>query len=285
MSSTSDAPRGVSSLLLGSLFCLVLGLFVPGGLAAQTTGPSDATRDASARALFEEGVSFVEHSDWTQAEDRFRRALALRDSPVIAFNLASTLSEQGKLVEASELLRKLEREPSVDADLRKSASMLHAQITPRIARVRVRLENAAPGDSVQLDGAALLEAQLNVEIPIDPGSHQAQLQRDGATVVTEPFELADGGTREVLITAPAALSPRAVADASQAKAPPPVVPVQQAQHDGGGITSQWWFWTSIAIVVGAAAVTVAVVATRPDAAPEHFQGDFNPPSLALEVSP
>jgi hypothetical protein len=286
VSSTSDSSRGLSASLLGSLLALLLGLCAPTRLAAQSGGSQDAGRDASARALFEEGVSFVEHADWPRAEDRFRRALALRDSPVIAFNLASTLSEQGKLVEASELLRKLQRDPGLDQGLHKSASDLHAQIMPRIARVRVHVENAAAGDAVQLDGAPLLDAQLNVEIPIDPGSHELQLQRDGASVVSEPFELAEGGTRDVSITAPAALSPRAVAASQPVTAPAPAAAATQPADHAGPITSKWWFWTGLAVVVAGAAVTVAVVASGGDPAPApRFQGDFKPSSLALEVSP
>jgi hypothetical protein len=279
VSSTSDPPRGPLPSLLCSLFAVLLGLLAPAQIAAQ----GDATRDASARALFDEGVSFVERADWPQAEDRFRRALALRDSPVIAYNLASTLSEQGKLVEASELLRKLGRDPGLDSDLRKSSGDLQAQVTPRIARVRVRVENAAPGDVVELDGAALMDAQLNVEIPIDPGSHELQLQREGTTAASRPFELADGTSVEVVLTPPVALSPRAVA-ASQPKPAPAVVPARTTESDGG-ITSKWWFWTSLAVVVSAAAVSVAIVATSSDPAAPTFQGDFNPPSLALEVKP
>ncbi|HMI90773.1 MAG TPA: hypothetical protein VK509_05385, partial [Polyangiales bacterium] len=74
--------------------------------AALTAAPAraqseDASRAASARALFEEGVTFADQGHWDEASDRFRRALALRDSAVIAYNLASALQETGHLVEAS----------------------------------------------------------------------------------------------------------------------------------------------------------------------------------------
>lgn len=270
---------------MGFLFA-ALWLCAPAQLAAQGSAAQDASRDASARALFEEGVKLVEQSDWEQAEDRFRRALALRDSPVIAFNLASTLSERGKLLEASELLRKLQREPNLDAGLRKSASGLQEQIESRIARLRVSVENAAAGDTVQLDGADLLEAQLNVEIPIDPGNHQLQLLRDSAAVDTKVFQLQDGGSTQLSLRAPdAALSPAAVAAASAAAAPAPAQP-KPAQSESRPITSQWWFWTSLGVIVAsAAAVTIVAVSNSGSAEPNHFQGNFEPGSLAVEVKP
>ncbi|HKU42146.1 MAG TPA: hypothetical protein VJR89_28500 [Polyangiales bacterium] len=284
MSSTSDAFRAVRTL--GS-FLLALWLSAPGQLAAQSGGAQDASRDASARALFEEGVGLVEHADWAQAEDRFRRALALRDSPVIAFNLASTLSERGKLLEASELLRKLQREPSLDAELRKSASDLQAQIAPRIARVHVSVENAAPGDSVQLDGAALLEAQLNVDIPIDPGSHELQLMRNATAIDTKIFQLQDGSSTQLQLRAPegAGLSPAAAAAASPAAAPVAVSKPTPLAHDDKPITSQWWFWTSLGVIVASAAAVTIVVVSSSDAEPQRFQGNFDPASLAVEVKP
>ena len=61
---------------------------------------NEAERTALARTLFGEGVAFVDQQNWDEAVVRFRRAYALRPSPVVGFNLASALAEQGHPVEA-----------------------------------------------------------------------------------------------------------------------------------------------------------------------------------------
>ena len=88
------------------LLCMCLAWVAAPHCATAEPG-ADPARDASARELFEQGVALAERGDWVAAEDRFRRALSLRNSSVIAYNLASALCEQGKLVEASELLHRV----------------------------------------------------------------------------------------------------------------------------------------------------------------------------------
>ena len=63
-------------------------------------------------------IQFVELDplcEYAVGIEHFRRALALRSSPVIAYNLASALEHLGQLVEASELLRGIASDPAVAA--------------------------------------------------------------------------------------------------------------------------------------------------------------------------
>lgn len=249
----------------------------------------DATRDASARVLFEEGVACVERGEWPQAEDRFRRALALRQSPVIAYNLAATLAERRKLVEASELLRRLQLEPLLEPSLRQSAEELKAEVDARIARIRVRAPGLQPADVVRVDANVLHPAQLGVAIPIDPGWHRVSLSRVGAEVDARSLELAEGSLQDVTLTvAPFALSPAQTAQQG-ALPPPSAAPVGATSGAGGeghDVTQTWWFWTGVG-ALGAAAiviVTIVAVSAEPGQAPA-YHGDFEPPSLRLEVVP
>src|SRR5262249_4633550 len=152
---------------------------------------------ASARALFSEGVKLADRGNWSEAADRFRRALALRDSPVIAYNLASALKELDQLVAASELLQRIAGNSEVDAALRKSANATLAEITPRIARITVHTEGMSQGDEIAIDEQPLLEAQLEVAIPIDPGTHAVAARRDKTVIESRRVELAPGGSAEV----------------------------------------------------------------------------------------
>lgn len=278
-------PACVRRTLLGSW--LALCLFLPGLASGQASDPS---RDASARALFEEGLTLAEQGTWELAEDRFRRAYTLRASPVIAYNLASALVERGKLIEASELLRKVEHDDKVDPTMKTSARTLQADLTPRIGRLTVQVRDKQPTDEIQLDDAALVDAQLGVEIPIDPGSHRIALQRAGEQLDEQRIEVANGQSAQVTLGGNLAPTPEQVAAAvapspsSTPALPPP--PSTAPANESGAVTGKWWFWTSIGVVAAAAIVgsAVAVSSGGADKAPTPFQGDIAPGSLKVEVA-
>ena len=272
-----------------ALAYLVLGLVSP--LAAQRS--EDPKRDASARALFQEGLSLAEHEDWQGAEDRFRRALTLRASPVIAYNLASALVERGKLIEASEVLRRVENDDKVEPGMKLSAAKLQAELAGRIARIAVTVRDKQAADRVVLDGSGLLDAQLGVEIPIDPGTHRLSLERAGRALDAQTLEVRAGGSEQVTLIAPRAPSPHAVASATQDPSAPTVVldPEATRQSDerssAAPLTTRWWFWTGVAVVAVGGAVWAALAASSGGAAKTQpaYKGDFAPASLTLQVKP
>jgi hypothetical protein len=262
-------------------------------LAAQSNEAArDPSRDASARALFEEGVGLAEKGEWAGAEDRFRRALSIRNSPVIAYNLASALAERGKLIEASEILRKILQDDKADASMQHSAQSLQTDLSRRIGRISVSVHGKRADDRILLDGVALLDAQLGVDIPIDPGPHRLSFDRGGKTVDARDLEIAAGASEQVSLTAPLVPTPREAAVATQpmAAAPTALPPATAMRTDRDAessrpITGEWWFWTGVGVVVvGAVVVAIAASAggTKPEAA---YQGNFTPASLRVKVAP
>ncbi|MET0385005.1 MAG: hypothetical protein ABW321_03550 [Polyangiales bacterium] len=267
---------------LVALLLMLTALLRPQLTAAQVS--DDAARSATARAFFEEGVQFAESGHWAEAEDRFRRALALRASPVLAYNLASALATRGKLVEASELLRRVQSDDTAQPGLKQTASALFTDVMQQIARLEVAVAVRQPSDLVLLDERPLLEAQLDVEIPIDPGSHQLQLQRAGRVADQQTLQLAVGERRKVLLKA--SLAPEAVAAVAPVVAAPVVLePASNDDEADGGILSRWWFWTGAAVLV-VAGVTVGVAAASGGTQPEPaFSGNLPPGSLRVEGQP
>lgn len=293
MNRTHSALRGMacsSTPGLGRLRLGLCALFVCAQLTAAGNAAAqsdvDATRDASARTFFEEGVRMAEQGNWIDAEDRFRRALALRSSPVIAYNLASALVERGKLVEASETVRRVLADENVDPELKQSAEHLASDLQQRIAHITVDVNGSQPGDSVLLDGNALLEAQLHIEIPIDPGSHQLRIARADTTVSQQSVMLAPGERRQLTLEA-LALAPRPSALAGAPRSSP-VAPLAAAEpqprRDSGSVLGRWWFWTGAAVVVGAGVALAVVAANGGSAASERpYQGNVPPGSIRVEV--
>lgn len=164
--------------------------------------PSDSDT-AAARALFSEGRALADNQQWPEAADRFRRALALRPSPAIRYNLAVALEHLGQVVEASEQLRTAIREAPAGDRTRTASETLLRTVEPRIGRLTVTLEGDAEGVEVLLDGRPFSRALLGVGAPADPGHHRVVARRGGAESAQE-VDLDPGGTAAVTVEAPAA---------------------------------------------------------------------------------
>ncbi|MEY4575528.1 MAG: hypothetical protein RL701_231 [Pseudomonadota bacterium] len=277
---SSIVDLGLRSALLRLILLCSLVVRVP-LVAAQTQ--DDSARDASARVLFEEGVQFAERGSWADAEDRFRRALSLRTSAVIAYNLASALVERGKLVEASETLHRVQVDDNADPALKRAGNALQVRLSKEIGRVAVTVRGWQPGDRAVLDSQILFNAQLGVEIPIDPGVHQLRLERAGSTVELKTLTIAASDRRRIELVAPAvvpnaaALAPAAAHGASA---------LTDANSESAGITSTWWFWTGAVVILAAGASVAVVAATSGSPKPERaYQGNVPPGSIPIVVAP
>src|SRR5882672_5789913 len=185
--------------------------------AAQGAEPSaEAATDArsveQARQLFTEGLHFVEDEDWAQAEDRFRRVLALKSSHVASYNLASALDHLGRLVESSELLRVVLRDPAVDPTTHDAAQQLLNEIEPRIGSLTIRITGDSSDASLSVDDKPLELSAAVQAISVDPGLHHVRVQRASATLVEK--EVTVGGDAPLQADVTLELAPRIAPDAA-----------------------------------------------------------------------
>ena len=213
-------------VLVMTLGAVILGA---GSARAQSTDPATT---AAARSLFERGAAAADAGDHATAADLLRRSLALRPSPVVAFNLAQALTELGHLVEASELLVQVEREATNDA-LRTAAEALRAQVAPRLAHVTVLVAPADTDATVQLDGAELPAALRGTPTPVDPGPHVALALREGEEVARAEVTVAEAESGELALVVPAPAPVEIVPEIVEPEiiAPPIVTP---GETDQGG---------------------------------------------------
>ncbi len=235
-------------------------LFLLGAPTARAQSGEDAERTAAARALFQEGMRAVDAHDWETAADRLRRSLALRSSPVVAYNLSLALIELGQLVEASEHLRSVQRESGEGSDAHRLASQRLAEVLPRLGRLRIDVTGSPAGTEVRLDDHVVPEALIGAPQPADPGPHRVTLVRRGEQLAMSEVTVASGEEAVVTLYAP----PSAELD------PDDALPV-----GGGGVEREWWFWTIIGGVAVAAVVGIvlAVVLTTPGEALPYLPGD------------
>lgn len=271
---------------------LCLAVLVLHANAGPVAAQDDPTRSASARTLFEEGIQLAERGQWRDATDRFRRALALRDSPVIRFNLAAALAELDQVVEASELLRGLLRTRGLDAAVQAQAEERLAQAAARIAKLHVQVATQIDGMSVELDGHVLPAALVGVAMPVDPGSHSARLVRSGAELDRKQLDLA-AGESGTLTLAPEALSPRQTAQRAvpDATASPAVLssasagPRQDSSDTDKRKKRMWWGIGGGAVALVAGAVIAGVLLSHRSNGAEPYAGDFEPGSVNVKVNP
>jgi hypothetical protein len=241
---------------------LLLALATPPTLAVAQR--SDSSRSAAARALFVEGVTLAHQGDYAQASERFRRSAALHPAGAVRFNLASALVHTGALVEASEILEGLLREPTITDPVRRASERLRGEIAPRLARVIVRLDGDASDVTVELDGESFSDAALGVAVPIDPGEHRLRVRRDDDAITDVGVTVAEGESREVVLAIPAREIPVAEVPVAAIAIAPPIAhhdePVADVPHDDDAV----WIGVGIgiaALVAGAAITTVVLVTT------------------------
>jgi hypothetical protein len=201
-------------------------------VAAGASAQDGATTEqvAQARALFEEGLRLADGGRAEEAEDRFRRSLAIYPSPNAAFNLAYLLGERGEVVEATELYQQVASMASAPMELRREAGRRAQALAPRVARLTISLTGATDGVSVRVGHRELSPAALGVPVPIDPGPQQIDALRAAETVASMRVSLAAGQSGSVTLDVP----------------PPP------------GILESPWLWTVVAVVVVGAAVGIGV---------------------------
>jgi hypothetical protein len=236
----------------------VLLLVASGGTAAAEESRVDQT--AAARALFEEGLSHGDAGRWAEAADRFERARLLRPSPEITYNLTTALVHEGKLVRASEHLRRLMDEPQAPPPVREAAGARLAELLPRLAHLTIEAPGTPDGPvgAVVVDQQPIDAARLGVPLPMDPASHRIELHQGSAVVEVQVVTLREGERRTITLQKRGpGLTFDTKASAHDPSSPAPTAPSSP---------SRAWAWA----LVGALAVgvtTTAVLVSRDGPAP------------------
>jgi hypothetical protein len=257
--------------------------------AATAQAPVDEEATAAARALFEDGVRLADAGDHQQAADRFRRSLQLRRSLVVAYNLASSLVQIGRLVEASEVVRSILRDADAPARLRAAAEELLDRVTPQIGRLTVHVTGHSEGVEVRMDGEPVPSVLVGVPRPVDPGGHTVSIHRGGTVLGSRDVSIEPGGVAEVSLEAPPPVptpeevvqrqgDERLVLDLGSGARSSSVAVATQG---GRSVAEEPAFWVGVGgglVAVAVAAIVIGVVATQE---PAPVPGDFDPPVVEV----
>jgi hypothetical protein len=185
----------------------------PADAAPQPAAGAEALE--AARRLFFEAYAAGERGQWEEAYRGFSRALAIRASTALRFNLAIAARSTGRLVEALDQFRAFLRETPEGSDAARRAAALTevAQLSARVAQLRVEVTGDAPRTFL-LDGRAQSVALLGVDIPVDPGPHTVDVEgaagdrqrREGALYEGERMRVGVELTADAVAARPAAAS-------------------------------------------------------------------------------
>ncbi|MDH5671097.1 MAG: hypothetical protein OEZ06_03050 [Myxococcales bacterium] len=262
--------------------------------AATTTEagePSDAPSEeqlVEARELFAQGLERVEQQDWAAAEAMFRRVLAVKSSPVVAYNLASALAQLGRFVEAAELLRGVLRGGEADDLTRAAAEQLQRQIEPQIGSLTIRLVGDRSEVELLLDEHSLDAAPEIRTVSVDPGAHRVVARRGGQELAATDVEVGgDASLRgEVRLNLPQSLDLSVKSSQSGQSA---AARSGSGGHDGvdddASVATSPWLWLGAGVLV-AGGVVLGILLGGQNAEP--LRGDTDPPVvrgrvLALEM--
>lgn len=249
-------------------------------------GATDDSTKAAARELANEAKRDFDAGRFEEAKPKFQRAYAVARVPTLAVWAARASVKCGQWVTASELYRQATQlapndlwvgtaQQRAQADARQELE----ELRPRIPRLRIRVEGAAPDEvDVSMDGVRLANALLGFDIPADPGRRHIVGKR-GTEVTEHTVELREGEHHDAVLkfsptvieatvgrlpvgdVALATPVPESASTASAASLTDHSLPPEPADLQRPFYT-RWWFWTGAAAVVVAGGVT-AYLLTHP----------------------
>ena len=226
----------------------------------------DARDQATARRLFERGLSLAQSQRWAEALAAFRRSADLVPRASTSYNIANALYRLDRPADALVELDRYGAMAEVQADPRalQREAGLRALLNEAVAKVRFAI---TPSDATLfIDGQVSSMSGFERLVRLNPGTHSLRVVREGYASAMREFR-AERGSREYYSvaldrTAPPASEPLAIVLPGGSAA-------ESAQDDRKPFVKRPGFWVMIgAIVVVGVGVGVAVALTRNDDAPQ-----------------
>ncbi len=153
-----------------------------------------------ARAVFQQGLELEQAGNWSAAVQRFREVGQVRMTPQVRFHIALCEEKLGRLVAALggyELA--LADADSVGADFRSEVESNVTRLRERIPKLVIQRGSGAEAATIELDGVAVGDSSVGVEVPQDPGPHAVTASAPNYQPFETTVTLAEGEKKTVEI--------------------------------------------------------------------------------------
>jgi len=145
-----------------------------------------ATETAAARTLAVDGLKLAQSGKCDEAIPKLDRAEKLHHSVIVLSRLGECKVSEGKLVEGTEMLRKVLREPlpanptpALSKAYERAQTVLDSA-KPRIAALTISIGGAqVPDLRLTVDGQTVAGTLVDSELPADPGEHLVEASAPG----------------------------------------------------------------------------------------------------------
>lgn len=167
---------------------------------------ADAASIGAARSLAIDGIKLADNGDCAGAVVKLSQAEGLYHSQVVASRLGECEIQLGRIVEGTERLRRLLREPvpenatpAVSSALAKAKQVLE-ESNGKAANLQLSITGPKPEKTiVKINGIVVPAAGLGVEFPVNPGAADVEVSAEGYYPQTEHVTLAAGEKLEISV--------------------------------------------------------------------------------------
>jgi hypothetical protein len=239
---------------------MVIAALLCGG-RARAQAPADL---AAARQLFADALADEEHGRYADALAKYKRVLAVRDTPNIRYRMGSSLEHLGRIVQAVDAYGAAVKVGTAsgtpaDAEVARAAQLRLDALAPRVAHVTLRLPTPPPaGAEVAVDG----EPTTLKEVPLDPGTHVVTASAPGAQPFRQQLDLTEGARVDVPIPLDVPIT-----DTTPPPPPPPPPASEPAPYRTAGVVTAVAGGVLLASGVVVLALRSSAIGTLEDACP------------------
>jgi hypothetical protein len=186
----------------GVMACLLSSIFWVKGARSEEEARSADT--AAARELAIEGLKLADAGQCAQAIDKLARAEKLHHAPIVLGRLGECEIADGKIVDGTEDLRRLLREPVANNPppaLLKARERAQRELDiakPKIAQLTISVTEPTSDVTVTIDGQLVPPALFDRGRPTDPREHVIEVSAKGYLKSTRQVTLGPGEKQEVV---------------------------------------------------------------------------------------
>jgi len=164
-------------------------------------GPAVAHDPERAAALFKEGRDALEKGDYETACGRFAESASLDPRVGTLINLALCEEGRHKLAAAHQYWQQATDFARATADARTDYCVAQlARLNPRVPRLTIKLDGAAPPDTVVTrDGIDFGASSLGLPLPVEVGPHRITARATGHTERGFDVDLPEGESIEMVV--------------------------------------------------------------------------------------